>query len=157
VCTDPLSNPSNRSIGWLFCDLVLWGRFGRLLDQSQFETIRVPEAETLLSERPSVARHIRASLDQVMAPARQCPRRHRKNDGADVTRPATTGRLGFVDKERNHGAWRAAAVSKIEVKHRWLVKIHCLPDEMKAKCAGVELFRPPRIGGDGSYVVNATD
>jgi hypothetical protein len=62
-----------------------------------------------------------------------------------------------VDEERDHGAWRASAVSKIEVEHRWLVKIHCLPDEMKANCAGVEFFGPLWIGGDGSYVVNATD
>jgi hypothetical protein len=62
-----------------------------------------------------------------------------------------------VDEERNHRAWRASAVSKIEVKHRWLVKIHRLPDKMKAKCAGVKLFRALRIGGDGSDMVNATD
>jgi hypothetical protein len=62
-----------------------------------------------------------------------------------------------VDEERDHGAWRASAVSKIEVEHRRLVKIHCSPDEMKAKCAGVKFFGPLWIGGDGSYVVNATD
>jgi hypothetical protein len=28
---------------------------------------------------------------------------------------------------------------------------------MKAKCAGVKRFRPLWVGGDGSYVVNATD
>ncbi len=28
---------------------------------------------------------------------------------------------------------------------------------MKAKCAGVKLFRPLGIGNDGSYMVNATD
>jgi hypothetical protein len=77
-----------------------------------------------------------------MAPARQCPRRHRKNDGADVTRPATTGRLGVVDEECDHGAWRASAVSKLEVEHRWFVKIHCFPNEMKAKCDGAKFFRP---------------
>jgi hypothetical protein len=49
------------------------------------------------------------------------------------------------------------AVSKVEVKHGWLVKIHSLPDEMKAKRAGVKLFCAPGIGSDGSYVVNATD
>jgi hypothetical protein len=43
------------------------------------------------------------------------------------------------------------------VKHGWLVKIHRLRDEMKTKCAGVELFRPLGIGDDGSYMVNATD
>jgi hypothetical protein len=48
-------------------------------------------------------------------------------------------------------------VAEIEVKHRWLIEIHCLPDEMKAKRAGVKLLRPPGIGDDGSYVVNATD
>jgi hypothetical protein len=62
-----------------------------------------------------------------------------------------------VDEERDHRAWGAPAVSKIEVEHRWLVKIHCLPDEMKAKCAGVKLLCPLRIGSDRSDVVNATD
>jgi hypothetical protein len=67
-----------------------------------------------------------------------------------VTGPATARRLGFVDEERNHRARRASAVSKIEVEHRWLVKIHGLLDKMKPKCAGVKLFRPLGIGGDGS-------
>ena len=57
------SNPSNRSIG-VMIDTV----FGGLLDQTQFETIRIPEAQTLLSERPGVAHHIRASLDQAVTP-----------------------------------------------------------------------------------------
>ena len=151
------SNPSDRPISGLFCYLVICGLLGRLLGQSQFETIRVPEAQAFFSERPSVAHDIHASLNQAVAPAQQCPGRHRKNNGADVTRPASAGRLGFVDEERNHRAWRAPAVAKIEVKHGWLVKIHRLPDEMKAKCAGVELFRPLGIGDDGSYMVNATD
>jgi hypothetical protein len=63
----------------------------------------------------------------------------------------------LVDQERDHGAWRASAVSKIEVDHEWLVKIHRFPGEMKAKCAGVKFFGPLWICGDGSYVVNATD
>jgi hypothetical protein len=96
------SNPPNRSVGWLFCGLVIWVLVGRLLNQTQFETIRVPEAQALLSERPSVPRHFRASLHQAVAPTLQRSGRHRKNNGADVTRPATTRRLGFVDEERNH-------------------------------------------------------
>jgi hypothetical protein len=48
-------------------------------------------------------------------------------------------------------------VSKIEVEHRWLVEVHGFPDQMKAKCAGVELFCPLGISGDGGYMVDATD
>jgi hypothetical protein len=151
------SNPPNCLIGWLFPVLIIRACFPGFLDQSQFETIGVPETQTLLSERPGVADHVCASLHQAIAPTRQCSGRHRKNNGADVTRPTTTGRLGFMHEERDHGAWRASAVSKIEVEHRWLVKIHRLPDKMKAKCAGVKLLRPLRIGGDGSDMVNATD
>jgi hypothetical protein len=62
-----------------------------------------------------------------------------------------------VDEERDHGAWRATAVSKVEVEHRWLVKIYCFSDEMKAKCAGVKFLCPLRIGSDRSDVVDATD
>ena len=62
-----------------------------------------------------------------------------------------------MDEERDHGARRASAVSKIEVEHRWLVKIYCFPDEMKAKCAGVKFLCPLRIGSDRSDVVDATD
>jgi hypothetical protein len=36
-------------------------------------------------------------------------------------------------------------------------QIHCSPDEMKAKCAGVKFFGPLWIWGDGSNVVNAAD
>ena len=62
-----------------------------------------------------------------------------------------------MDEERDHGARRTSAVSKIEVEHRWLVEIHCSLDEMKAKCAGVKIFGPLWVCGDGSYVVNAAD
>jgi hypothetical protein len=48
-------------------------------------------------------------------------------------------------------------VSKIEMEDRWLVKIHGLPDEMKTKYPDIKLFRPLGIGGDRSYMMNATD
>jgi hypothetical protein len=44
------SNPPNCSIGWLFPVLIIRACFGGFLDKSQFETIRVPETQTLLSE-----------------------------------------------------------------------------------------------------------
>jgi hypothetical protein len=72
------SNPSNRSIGRLLPVLITRACIGGFFDQSQLETIRVPEAETLLSERPSVAYHIRASLHQAAAPALQCSGRPQK-------------------------------------------------------------------------------
>jgi hypothetical protein len=67
------SNQSNRSIGWLFPVLINRACFGGFLDKSQLETIRVPEAQTLLSERTGVACHVRASLNQAAAPTLQCP------------------------------------------------------------------------------------
>ena len=48
-------------------------------------------------------------------------------------------------------------VAKIEMEHRWFVKIHRPPDEMKAKGAGVKFFGPPGIGSYGRYMVNSAD
>jgi hypothetical protein len=62
------SNQSNRSIGWLFPVLINRTCFGGFLDKSQFETIRIHEAE-----RTGVACHVRASLNQAAAPTLQCP------------------------------------------------------------------------------------
>jgi hypothetical protein len=72
------SNPPNCSIGWLFPVSIIRACFGGFLDKSQFETIRVPEAQTLLSERPGVACHVRVSLHQAVAPTPQCPGWHQK-------------------------------------------------------------------------------
>jgi hypothetical protein len=151
------SNPPNGSGGWPFPASSIRACFGGLLDKSQVQTIRIPEAQTLLSERPSVADHVGASLRQAVTPTLQCPGRHREDNGAYVTGPAQTGRLGFVNEECDHRARSAAAVSEIEVQHRWLVEIHRLPDEMKPKDASVKLLRPLRIGSDRGDVVNASD
>jgi hypothetical protein len=82
------TNPPNCSIGWSFSVLIIRACFGGFLDKSQFETIRIPEAQTLLSKRPGVACHVRASLHQAVMPTLQCPGWHRKNNGAYVTKPA---------------------------------------------------------------------
>jgi hypothetical protein len=78
----------NCSVGWLVSVLIIRVWFGGFLDKSQFETIRISEAQTLLSERPSIACHIRAPIHQAVAPTLQCPEWHRKNNGAYMTRPA---------------------------------------------------------------------
>ena len=72
-----------------------------VLDQRQFQTIGVGEAQILFSERPSTTHDLDFLLHEMFAPMRQRTRRELRGfDGAYLACPSPAhGRHTFVDEE----------------------------------------------------------
>jgi hypothetical protein len=127
-----------------------------VLDQRQFQTIGVSEAQILFSERPSTTHDLDFLLHEMFAPMRQRTRRYCEGDGAYLACPSPATGGTFVDEESEESSRGASKVPEIVVQDGRLVEVDRLPYELQTERVRIELERPMRIGADGSDMMDSS-